>query len=134
MLAYLTGGAGYCLSRELIEKGRTHFIALEEIGLNDDMAVGYVVQEKAGGKLIEDMLFHSHLESDLKNNMTLKEISNQVSFGWDNKLKHDQACRSFPDVPMVFSLDEDPLHFQSLRYFLNTRPNFGDTKRSGADA
>lgn len=42
---FLTGGAGYCISRELIEKGKKHFTAFPR-ELPDDIAVGYIVQEK----------------------------------------------------------------------------------------
>ena len=112
-----TGGAGYCLSRQVVERGREHFISLPT-KLPDDVAVGYAAQEMAGARLMENELFHSHLENQIWQFVPIKNISKQVSFGYSNKREREQAAVSFPNVPILFSEEEDPLLFRSLRCFL----------------
>ena len=112
---FLTGGAGYCLSRELLERGREHFPNPPSY-FPDDIAVGYVVQEKMGIKLMENDLFHSHLESNLLKHFPTPKIAQQVSFGFNNKLKRHLARSALPQFPdELFSAEEDPMFFKSLR-------------------
>jgi fringe protein len=65
---FATGGAGFCLSRPLVERmqpwisgGRFQQLA-DEIRLPDDVAVGYVVAVLMGVPLTPLADFHSHLE------------------------------------------------------------------------
>ena len=61
---------------------------------------------------------HSHLENKLRQTLPVGEISQQVSFGYDNKRRGKVILNAFPNVPILFSYDDDPLRFQSLRCFL----------------
>eukprot|EP00545_Synedropsis_sp_CCMP1620_P011710 CAMPEP_0119023890 /NCGR_PEP_ID=MMETSP1176-20130426/30839_1 /TAXON_ID=265551 /ORGANISM="Synedropsis recta cf, Strain CCMP1620" /LENGTH=366 /DNA_ID=CAMNT_0006979049 /DNA_START=125 /DNA_END=1225 /DNA_ORIENTATION=+ len=121
LVHFLTGGAGWCISREMLERGRQHFSFLHKLGqIPDDIAVGYVVQEKAGGKLVEDALFHSHLETGLRKRLPKEEVAKQVSFGFNNKLDDRAfAITAFPDIPIELSAQEDPLLFLSLHRYLS---------------
>lgn len=114
---FLTGGAGYCISRELVERGRQSFVSPPK-GIPDDIAVGFIVQEILGVTLIEDKLFHSHLEDDLRIRQRKDAISKQVSFGYNNKKDRTTALQSMPAIPIKFDPEDDPLLFQSLRCFL----------------
>ena len=65
---FATGGAGFCLSRPLVErmKGLVEkgelVAAGENIRLPDDVTVGYIVEHKMGVPLTVVRTFHSHLE------------------------------------------------------------------------
>mmetsp|Transcript_16747 Transcript_16747/g.48178 ORF Transcript_16747/g.48178 Transcript_16747/m.48178 type:complete len:441 (-) Transcript_16747:1031-2353(-) len=131
-VSWLTGGAGYCLSRDLVERGRHFLTNLGTVwhgtgrkGYTDDCAVGYVVTQKMDTKLIEDERFHSHLEFRIQQKVPLTEVSRQVSFGFNTKLRdhkdlsqHPRAKQTIPNIPMRFSSEEDPMLFRSLRCFL----------------
>ena len=65
---FATGGAGFCLSRPLVEKmrpwvtgGRFQKLA-DDIRLPDDVAVGYLIEVLLGVELTQVKQFHSHLE------------------------------------------------------------------------
>lgn len=119
--SHLTGGAGYCLSRNLVERAASNFSALPR-AMPDDVAVGHVVKQQLGVKLVEDGLFHSHLEKRLRQNLSPAKIGEQVSFGYNIKNPDDVIeRRSFPNVPMVFGKEKDPLRFRSLWCFLESK-------------
>jgi hypothetical protein len=85
----------------------------------DDIAVGYVVQEKVNATVVDNALFHSHLERLKKQMTSREEIIQQVSFGFNNKMSDRAfALKAFPDIPFIFSAEEDPLGFRSLRTYL----------------
>eukprot|EP00566_Odontella_aurita_P011461 CAMPEP_0113594258 /NCGR_PEP_ID=MMETSP0015_2-20120614/38956_1 /TAXON_ID=2838 /ORGANISM="Odontella" /LENGTH=388 /DNA_ID=CAMNT_0000501193 /DNA_START=448 /DNA_END=1614 /DNA_ORIENTATION=- /assembly_acc=CAM_ASM_000160 len=118
-IKFHTGGAGYCLSRDLVEQGAQYFLSLSNFP--DDVAVGYVVQHKLGIEYpIVDIRFHSHLSAkyDPVKELPLEELSKQVSFGYNTKLPDERALETFPNIPLLFPYEEDPLHFRSLRCFL----------------
>lgn len=117
-IKFLTGGAGYCLSRDLVEQGADHFQSLPS--LPDDVAVGQVVQYELGVKdPVVDVRFHSHLISDPTKEIPLEELSKQVAFGYNSKSVSDEkALERFPNITVLFPHEEDPLRFRSLRCFL----------------
>jgi hypothetical protein len=116
---FLTGGAGYCITRELMEYGRDLFSDLTRFctHLSDDMAIGYIVNSKLGVKQQVDEHFHSHLER-IRSSLPRHDIAKQVSFGYDNKMNREQAIQHFPNIPIMYDAEEDPMLFRSLRSFL----------------
>jgi len=91
---FATGGAGFCLSRPLVERmepwisgGRFQALA-DEIRLPDDVAVGYLIEVLLGVPLTPLADFHSHLEplrlvADLRQAITLS-YSRYEDTGEDN--------------------------------------------------
>jgi hypothetical protein len=71
---FLTGGAGYCISNELMALGRTHFTNFvrhcETTRLPDDMAVGHIINTELGMEQRLDQRFHSHLEQKIRTKYT----------------------------------------------------------------
>lgn len=115
---FLTGGAGYCISRDMMERGREYFLNPPK-SLPDDIAVGYVVQENMGVTLIQNELFHSHLEQKLQQKMPKSNITKQVSFGFNNKHLREFAREAMPDFPNLYhAKEDDPLFFRSFRCYL----------------
>jgi len=118
---FLNGGAGYCISRELMEFAKVGLLNLTnhcmETGLPDDMAVGRVINTQLGVKQRFDEHFYSHFE-DVRDILPRNEISKQVSFAYDTKLDRQKAMKHFPKVPVLYPLEEDPMLFRSLRAFL----------------
>jgi len=89
--------------------------------MSDDVAVGYVVSERLNVTQIFHPKFHSHLERTLQKTLPVHEIAQQVSFGYSNKQNQHLSMvglDAFPNIPILFPQEEDPLHFQSLRCFL----------------
>eukprot|EP00566_Odontella_aurita_P020362 CAMPEP_0113585342 /NCGR_PEP_ID=MMETSP0015_2-20120614/33639_1 /TAXON_ID=2838 /ORGANISM="Odontella" /LENGTH=361 /DNA_ID=CAMNT_0000490559 /DNA_START=29 /DNA_END=1110 /DNA_ORIENTATION=+ /assembly_acc=CAM_ASM_000160 len=113
-----TGGAGYCLSRALIERAPDNFTSLPR-SMPDDTAVGHVVRIGLGVDPVENRLFHSHLEAKLYRSLKIEDVSRQVSFGYNDKSWNDEGnLRSFPRVPILWEMKDDPMRFRSLRCFL----------------
>lgn len=108
-----TGGAGYCLTRSLVERGKDYFSALESFHLIDDVAVGYVSQHKLGVNITSDPLFHSHWERMIRTRMPQDEIAKQVSFSHENKGNYTFPYDDLPNTPL-FPRKEDPMGFRSL--------------------
>ncbi len=65
---FATGGAGFCLSRHLVERARPWILGgrfrqlADDIRLPDDVTVGYLVEVVLGGHLAHIATMHSHLE------------------------------------------------------------------------
>lgn len=115
-----TGGAGYCLSRPLVERGEHLFSNLQRFHLPDDVAVAYVSQVKLGVNLTASNLLHSHYERNIRLHVHKDDIGNQISFGRENKPRNlISPERSMPDVPLLFPHEEDPFSFRSLWCFLH---------------
>lgn len=121
---FLTGGAGYCISSDLMRFGAQHFTNFSKIcqstRLHNDMAIGYVVNNLLGIPQTFDEHFHSHLEDFQK--FDLEEIPHQVSFGYNNKVTRQYAAHFFPKIPILHDLETDPMLFKSLRAFLRQGP------------
>ncbi|XP_051482759.1 beta-1,3-N-acetylglucosaminyltransferase manic fringe [Apus apus] len=115
---FATGGAGFCISHKLASKmvpwasGRNFLSTSELIRLPDDCTVGYIIECKVGGKLLPNMLFHSHLE-----NLQLippSRLTQQVTLSYgvfENKL-------NVIELSGPFSPQEDPSRFRSLHCHL----------------
>jgi fringe protein len=65
---FATGGAGFCLSRHLVERMRPWIVdggfrqLAKAIRLPDDVTLGYLVEVLLGGRLTHVAALHSHLE------------------------------------------------------------------------
>mmetsp|Transcript_29612 Transcript_29612/g.65222 ORF Transcript_29612/g.65222 Transcript_29612/m.65222 type:complete len:439 (-) Transcript_29612:11-1327(-) len=60
------GGAGWCVSRPVVERGIKLLASLPqtciEINFSDDTALGYVLQVKLGVTMVNENMLHSHLD------------------------------------------------------------------------
>ncbi|XP_057243806.1 beta-1,3-N-acetylglucosaminyltransferase manic fringe isoform X2 [Malurus melanocephalus] len=115
---FATGGAGFCISRELARKmvpwasGRNFLSTSELIRLPDDCTVGFIIECKVGGQLIPNALFHSHLENLqlIPSSQLVQQVT--LSYGvFENKLNVIEL--SGPFLPQ-----EDPSRFRSLHCHL----------------
>ncbi|NXC06973.1 MFNG acetylglucosaminyltransferase, partial [Orthonyx spaldingii] len=115
---FATGGAGFCISRELARKmvpwasGRNFLSTSELIRLPDDCTVGYIIECKVGGQLIPNALFHSHLENLqlIPTSQLMQQVT--LSYGvFENKL-------NVIKLSGPFSPQEDPSRFRSLHCHL----------------
>ncbi|CAD5222597.1 unnamed protein product [Bursaphelenchus xylophilus] len=78
---FATGGAGFCISRGVLNLLQDEAIAQfshlsEELGMPDDMTLAVFLDKKAGVRLTYRSEFHSHLESHL---IHLQDLQYQVS-------------------------------------------------------
>ena len=93
---FLTGGAGLCMSRDVIERGAANFTTLHDVcqsfQLPDDMSIGYLINHHLGVGQTEDPRFRSHLFED-QSHLSTYDIAKGVSFGYDNKRPRDIAAR-----------------------------------------
>ena len=118
---FATGGAGFCLSRPLVERmgplvSNGEFVATgETIRLPDDVTVGYIVEHKMGVPLTVVRTFHSHLEPlRLISESTMEE---QISFGYA-EANENQAQNHVMLSHSTLSELEDPTRFVSLHCYL----------------
>lgn len=116
---FATGGAGFCLSRALVNKMRPYisdgkFIeSCERIKLPDDCTVGFISEVLVKAKLKRSELFHSHLES--LPFLPQSEFSKQVTFS------HGFMGGSYNRISIdgPFNVVDDPSRFKSVHCFLN---------------
>jgi fringe protein len=118
-VAFGTGGAGYCLNRHLVQRGKIHLTALNEVPFPDDVAVGYVVQHQLGVNITFNHLFHSHMEQHVRPDIPRNEIDKHVSFGHNNKQEMHFPFCDMPNTTTIFSRAEDPMGFRSLWHHLH---------------
>jgi len=108
---FATGGAGFCLSRSLAERMRSHaadgkfYSVADKMRLPDDVTMGYVVELLAGVPMTKVAEFHSHLEP-LR---LVTDLSKQISFSYSSYGSEMNVV----DVS-GFSEIEDPTRFESL--------------------
>lgn len=116
-----TGGAGYCINRNLVVRGSQYYSVLESFRYADDVAVGYVTHQKLGVDITDDPLFHSHLERTVRTRISQADvIDKQVSFGHDNKNLYEFPYVDLPNTPILFPKEEeDPMGFRSLWCYLH---------------
>ena len=85
-VSYATGGAGWCLSRPLVERGIelfTKFVGeCKDLDLPDDITLGYVIQEKLKVDMKLERKLHSHL--DEQRFSSRDEALEQLTFGAGN--------------------------------------------------
>ena len=122
-----------------MERGRKFFIHLEKQQKSDDVAVGIVVHKRLNATQTVHEKFHSHYESNLRDTLAVEEIAKQVTFGYDNKNRipgnETNDCLldgSFPNVPFLFPIEEDPLRFLSLRCFLLKKKHHQQQQQEGS--
>ena len=118
---FATGGAGFCLSRPLVERmqpwisgGRFQQLA-DDIRLPDDVAVGYVVKVLLGVPLTPLADFHSHLEplrlvTDLSQAITLS-YSQYEDTGEDNVVEEEEDMRMEEGIVKRRPMEEDKTRF-----------------------
>ena len=117
---FATGGAGFCLSRPLVERMKGlvengELVATgENIRLPDDVTVGYIVEHKMGVPLTVVRTFHSHLEP--LRLIPESSMADQISFGYasppsTSQLSNHIAIRGLSEL-------EDPTRFISLHCYL----------------
>ncbi|KAF1394651.1 hypothetical protein PFLUV_G00003280 [Perca fluviatilis] len=115
---FATGGAGFCLSRQLAEKmapwarGSKFEQTSATIRLPDDCTVGFIVEKRLGISMVHCPLFHSHLENLLLINH--RSIPHQVTLSYgmfENKMNSIE-------VKGRFSKEEDPSRFKTVHCML----------------
>jgi len=155
---YATGGAGWCLSASLVERGIDNFRRLADtcvdVVYSDDVTLGYVVQVELGVKMVKERRMHSHLDTQVFGSR--KEAMDQITFGsgqrstnlrMDARTKKYIATKQiafveFPgfklepssDGNYVSNVSVDPMGFRSL--YCNFWPqkcpkHYGSLKRKG---
>ncbi|XP_061882421.1 beta-1,3-N-acetylglucosaminyltransferase manic fringe [Entelurus aequoreus] len=116
---FATGGAGFCLSRQLAQKmspwarGSRFQETSAKIRLPDDCTVGFIVEERLGVSMVHSPLFHSHLENLLL--IKHADIPHQVtlSYGMFEKKLNSVELKG------RFSKEEDPSRFKTLHCLLH---------------
>ena len=82
-VSYATGGAGWCLSRPLVDRGIglfNNFVGeCIDLGLPDDITLGYVIQEKLKVEMKLERKLHSHLDG--QSFTSRDEVLEQLTFG-----------------------------------------------------
>ncbi|XP_023266057.1 beta-1,3-N-acetylglucosaminyltransferase manic fringe-like [Seriola lalandi dorsalis] len=115
---FATGGAGFCLSRQLAEKmapwasGSRFEQTSATIRLPDDCTVGFIVEKRLGISMVHCPLFHSHLENLLL--IGHSSIPNQVTLSYgmfENKMNSIEVKGSF-------SKEDDPSRFKTVHCIL----------------
>ncbi|XP_068615024.1 beta-1,3-N-acetylglucosaminyltransferase manic fringe-like [Brachionichthys hirsutus] len=115
---FATGGAGFCLSRQLAEKmapwasGSRFEQTSARIRLPDDCTVGFIVERKLGLSMVHCPLFHSHLENLLL--ISQRSMPHQVTLSYgmfENKMNSIEVKGSF-------SQEEDPSRFRTVHCIL----------------
>lgn len=115
---FATGGAGFCLSRNLAERmapwasGPRFEQTSAVIMLPDDCTVGFIVERRLGISMIHSNMFHSHLENLLL--LSPSDIPKQVtlSYGWFESKMNSVELKG------VFTKDEDPSRFRTVHCLL----------------
>ena len=135
---YATGGAGWCLSANLVKRGIDNFRRLvdtcNDVWYSDDVTLGYVVQVELGVQMVKERMLHSHLDTQVYESR--KEAMDQITFGsgkrsisvtMDTKTKKLRRTKGlgfveFPGFKLTPSKDgkyvsdvkDDPMGFRSL--------------------
>ena len=118
---FATGGAGFCLSRQLVERMHPmisdgEFVSTcESIRLPDDVSVGFIVEHRLKTSLNVVDAFHSHLEP--LRMIPENKIREQISFSYgkyDNVPEENRV-----DISGKFSDSEDPTRFRTLHCYLH---------------
>lgn len=116
---FATGGAGFCLSRQLAEKmvpwasGSRFEQTSATIRLPDDCTVGFIVEKRLGVSMVHCHLFHSHLENLLL--ISQRNLAQQVTLSYgmfENKMNSIEVKGSF-------SKEQDPSRFKTVHCMLH---------------
>lgn len=114
-----TGGAGCCLPRDLVERGKAHFSSLEKVGLPDDLTAGHAAQRKLGAIIASNKLLHSHTEGRMWHTAPQGEIAKQAPFSHSNKRGRSDFFDDVPSAPALLPHEEGPFGFRSLWRYLH---------------
>ena len=135
---YATGGAGWCLSADLVKRGIDDFRRLvdtcNDVRYSDDVTLGYVVQVELGVQMVKERMMHSHLDTQVYGSR--KEAMDQITFGSGKRslsVKQDAKTKKlrytntigFAEYPgfkltpskdgkYVSDVKDDPMGFRSL--------------------
>lgn len=115
---FATGGAGFCLSRALINKMIPYVSdgkfeeSCERVRLPDDCTMGFISEVLLAVKLTKSELFHSHLEA--LSLLGENEFSEQISFSHGILGGHDNRI----GISGPFDIKDDPSRFKSVHCFL----------------
>jgi fringe protein len=124
-----TGGAGWCLSRPLVERGIDDFANLQSDCFKkahpDDVMLGYVINEKLGVAMKQEPKLNSHL--DAQDFASRGEALQQLTLGLGNRTEigngqPKEKVFTFPSWPGSSFVDkktgrppgDDPLGFREL--------------------
>lgn len=110
---FATGGAGFCISRNLAEKmlpyagGGRITTAGDAIRLPDDCTIGYIINYLLKVPLTSINGFHSHLEG--LHRIPISQLSQQLTFSYSNS-----------NVINIqgYSLEKDPTRFKTIHCYL----------------
>ena len=113
-----TGGAGFCLSRTVVERIGALKETLSEIGdiigLPDDVTIGYLVTLRLGVPLTELKEFHSHLEALSRLDTAKNILKQQITFSYG---KYEDGARNYVRLKEL-ELDQDQTTFYTLHCVL----------------
>ena len=116
-----TGGAGFCLSRSVVEKMLSRSESISEtgdrIGLPDDVTVGYIVTVLLRVPLTQLQTFHSHLEPLRR--LSPESLSEQVTLSYGQYEDGAENHVMLEDLDM----EQDPTTMYTLHCRL-----FGDCR------
>ncbi|XP_033631250.1 beta-1,3-N-acetylglucosaminyltransferase lunatic fringe-like [Asterias rubens] len=112
-----TGGAGVCISRSLALK-MSPYASTEEfpricnrIGLPDDVALGFVIDDLLGVHLTKISQLHSHLNSQSLRNLKDEQVTKAITLSYQ---LHDEKATIVNVKDAVFNTTQDPTRFKSL--------------------
>ena len=104
-----TGGAGFCLSRPLVERMGEMVDTFATVGdtirLPDDVTVGYIAEVVLGVPLSEVDTFHSHLESLRR--VVRENLEKQITLSYSTYEDGEKNVVDLKDL----DLEQDPTTF-----------------------
>uniref|UniRef100_UPI0035901C2E beta-1,3-N-acetylglucosaminyltransferase manic fringe-like n=1 Tax=Myxine glutinosa TaxID=7769 RepID=UPI0035901C2E len=116
---FATGGAGFCINRELAVRmkpwvsGGAFVQTAARLRLPDDCTVGYIAQALLGVPLSRSSLFHSHLENLAQIPAHLLPHQVTLSYGTFDGRKNVVSTEG------GFSAEEDPTRFRTMHCVLH---------------
>lgn len=115
---FATGGAGFCLSRPVVEKMEVETFPVigNGIRLPDNVTVGYLVEVVLGVSLTQVESLHSHLEPLYR--VSEDSLRDQISFSYSNY--QDTGEHNMVDVEGMNDI-LDPTSFYTIHCELFTR-------------
>ena len=115
------GGAGFCISQRLAHKMKAHVTdgglmnLSSRIGkrVNDDVAVGYLINNLLHINLTVIQTLYSHRDQHFTNHIRLDDIKKAITFSYPVHGRSGGAVK----IP-GFSFEHDPTRFYSIHCFL----------------
>lgn len=125
-----TGGAGICVSRFTLRKLHSLLLLLlhngnqqqfewfcDKLGVPDDVAIGFLLNNLLGIKLTNSEHLHSHLERLAL--IPRHSLANQISLSAAVYPSANMAENNHVNVPEYLPPSKDPMRFRSLQKFLD---------------